>query len=509
MSNIQQNGTILSSKLYSPRIPSNVVPRMRLIELLDKDSDRPLTLVSAPTGYGKSMLIAQWTAQIKQASTWISLDEKDNDFFLFLNYLYAAIEKVLSEKGILSKSLLKTSTLPDVEEISTLLINDINQLQERFILVIDDYQLIHNTKIHDLIEGLLKYPSRNMHLVLISRNDPPLPLLQYISKNLITIVSIQTLRFTIDETRAFLKKAIPDKFDESIIEPLVDKMEGWVTGISLTILSLFDDQQLRIEDISDGTAYYLQEYLSTEITKNIEPEVAQYLLECSVLEEFCAPLINHLNSSRESNEEKRKLSANEFMLSLDKSHLFINCIDCENRWCKLHPLFKDFLRNKMAEEWSDEDLTNLHLSASNWFEENGYIKEAIKHSYLAKDNNSAYSIFEKNKHKGLNGGKWKDVEKWLNGIPDGIRKKHPITLPSTRLSYKTASGATTNLTKREIEVLNLVAQGLSNKEIASSLFLSPETIKKHIYRIFQKLDTHSRTETIRKASVIGLLPQSH
>jgi LuxR family maltose regulon positive regulatory protein len=505
LSNTPHNQKILRSKLYIPRIPSNLVSRMRLIKQLGKDPERPLTLVLAPTGYGKSMLIAQWLQDINQPSTWISLNEKDNDLLLFLNYVHSAIEMIFPEKCTNSKKLLEASPLPEVDDICTALVNDISQLKEQFILVLDDYQLISNTKIHNLIKGLLRHPVRKMHLVVISKNAPPFPIIHYLSKNLMTKISIEELRFTVDETRELLEKCIPGKFDEMIVEPLANKMEGWVTGMSLTILSLQDDQYLTIEDVSNSSAYYLQEYLTNEVTKNIRPEIAQHLLHCSVLDEFCAPLANHISSNTNFRNVKLGNRPTDFLLNLDKSHLFLNCTDCNNSWCKIHPLFKDFLQNKMAKEWSDEDLANLHLSASIWFEENGFAKEAIKHSYLSGDKEKAHTIFENNKYKELKGGKWADLEKWLERLPDEIKKNHPITLPSTLLTFKTASGAPSKLTRREGEVLNLIAQGLSNKEIASTLNLSAETIKKHIYRIFQKLNTHSRTETIRKASEVGIL----
>jgi LuxR family maltose regulon positive regulatory protein len=484
-----------------------MVFRKRLIDLLDVDSDRPMTLVSAPTGYGKSMLIAQWTAQSEQPSAWISLDQKDNDLSLFLNYLHAAIEHIFPKSCPNSKLLLQASVMPETNEICRILLNDIGQLQRRFTLVLDDYQLINNTKIHGLIVELMRHPSQKMHLVLISRKDPPLPVIRYLSKNLITIVSIEALKFTTDETSALLAKKIPGRYSEIVIKLLVNKMEGWVTGITLTLLSLIDNQHLEAKQITDGTAYYLQEYLMEEVSKNIQPEAVQYLLECSVLDKFCVDLVKHINIKKNINGDEQKLSATKFMQDLDKSHLFINCLDCENRWCSLHPLFKEFLRNKMAEEWSDEDLADLHISASKWLAENSYIKEAIKHTYLAGGLEKARLIFEENNNAtSLAGSKWTEVEKWLATIPVKINNRHPSVLPSAKLSFKTASGIRSELTKRESEILPFIAQGLSNKEIASALYLSTETVKKHLYRIFQKLDTRSRTETTIKAMELGLLP---
>ncbi len=505
MRNSQQQQKILSSKLHRPRIPSNTVLRLRLLEQLEKDSERPFTLVSAPTGFGKSILVSQWLERVKHPTTWVSLDEKENELPQFLNYFNAAIELIFPGDCQNIHLLLQQSPLPKVDEICTILINDISQIKSRFILVLDDYQLISNSIIHDLIKELMRHPSRKMHLVLITRTDPPLPIIHYLSKSLMTLVSKEALRFTNEETGDLLERCIPGRFKETDTEQLVKKMEGWITGISLTILSLFEDQHLNVETISKRTVAYLQKYLTAEFTKNIQPELAQYSLECSVLDAYSAPLARHDYSTITHNEGEMKPDTAGFMLDLDKSHLLTNCADCNKHWCSLQPLFKDFLQNKMADEWSDEDLGNLQQSARNWYRENGHINEASNQAQLAGDKKNAAHISLENKHRGLNGGKWSDVEKWVTEIPEGIKKKHPITLPSAKLSYKTASGALTQLSRRESEVLNLVAQGLSNKEIASALYLSAETIKKHIYRIFQKLDTHSRTETIRKATEIGIL----
>jgi hypothetical protein len=185
--------TLIQTKLHQPQLPVDLVPRPRLIDWLGQCHGRPLTLVSAPAGYGKSTLISCWLSSVDYPTAWVSLDEHDNQLYNFLSYFLAAIQTIFPQALQETQSFLSSTPRPSVDTIARTLTNELNQIEEPFFLVLDDYHLIESQIIHDLLSALLDYPSHSFHLVLCTRMDPPLPLITLRAKNLMTEIRIQDL----------------------------------------------------------------------------------------------------------------------------------------------------------------------------------------------------------------------------------------------------------------------------------------------------------------------------
>ncbi len=229
---------LIRSKLYRPRITADLVPRPRLLERLDRAQGGPLTLVVAPAGYGKTTLVSTWLDTIDRPNAWLSLDENDSDPSLLLTYFLAATRTIFPDAGPGTEALLKATTLPPVPVLARTLNNDLDRLEGEFVLVLDDYHLIRERAVHDLLSELLRHPPRGLHLVLASRKDPLLPLATLRAKSQVTEVRRQDLRFTKVETAAFLRQELGASVDDRAAAALLERVEGWVTGMRLVILSL-------------------------------------------------------------------------------------------------------------------------------------------------------------------------------------------------------------------------------------------------------------------------------
>jgi LuxR family maltose regulon positive regulatory protein len=193
---------------------------------------------TAPAGFGKTTLVSSWLEACDCPSAWLSLDENDDDLDLFLTYLLAAIRSMFPDACHDTQAMLKAATLPPASVIAGTLINELDQIEDPFILVLDDYYLIQNMAVHDLLSELLRHPPRALHLVLASRSDPLLPLTTLRARSQVTELRAPELRFTRVETAAFLEQQLGTPADDRTVDALMEQFEGWVTGLRLLTLSL-------------------------------------------------------------------------------------------------------------------------------------------------------------------------------------------------------------------------------------------------------------------------------
>jgi LuxR family maltose regulon positive regulatory protein len=198
--------TILQSKVHRPPVPADHVHRSHLLERLDHHRhSRPLTLVSAPAGYGKSVLISSWLEASDCPGAWISLDKNDNDLRQFIACFLAAVNRHIPEAGRKTHGLLNAAALAPGSVLAHSLIDDLERIEQPFILVLDDYHLIEEKSIHETLNEILKHALQSLHLVVATRHDPPLPLFRYRALGQMTEIRAKDLRFSIAETSAFLQ----------------------------------------------------------------------------------------------------------------------------------------------------------------------------------------------------------------------------------------------------------------------------------------------------------------
>lgn len=430
--------SILYTKLHRPPITAAIIPRTRLLETMEQSVQYPMTLVAAPAGYGKSILASAWLEVSNWKGAWVSLDENDNHLRVFLSYVIEAIQSVFAGHELKTKALVMGGKLPSAKEISQTLLNDLETCSETFALVFDDYHLIRNEAIHDFIAELLIHPSPAMHLVLVTRRDPPLPLASMRARGMLTEITLADLRFTHTETQAYLERFLHISIEDETARVLEEKMEGWVTGLHLAALSMRDESdQDRLIDGMQDTSLYVQEYLIQEVLSKAPPAFRQFLLRTSILKRFCAPLCDVLMLvTSDDSQAEPPVNGREFIDWLVTRHFFIIPLDTTGRWFRYHHLFQQLLQHQLNRHQPPETIAGLHSRASDWFAQNQLVEDAIRHAIAAGEPMKAARVVEQNRQAVLNEDKWYVLETWLPILPDDVICKSPgLLMARTWLLY--------------------------------------------------------------------------
>ncbi|MGQ7868743.1 LuxR C-terminal-related transcriptional regulator [Sunxiuqinia sp. sy24] len=373
---------MLKTKLNKPNPTSKLIFRKELIDILENGKEKKLTLVSAPAGYGKSTLIGQWIDNCDLPYAWYSLDKSDNDITNFLRYTIEGIKSAYNNIGEDALKLMESNSNPSFETIATHIINDLYEIQEHFYIIFDDYHLIENQQINQLISFLLNKLPNNIHIVLITRSDPPIPLARLRSQQLITDIRLSDLCFNTNNIYDFFKKNLNINLTIEDAKNLESKTEGWIAGLQLTALSMQGK-----EDITEfvkqlkGDNRYIVDYLIEEVLQQQAPELREFLLCTSILNQFNASLSNYMLNVN---------NGQEIIEHFERNNMFIIPLDNERNWFRYHHLFASLLQHRLKVQLKDR-IPELHANASQWFENNDQLVFALEHSLAAG-----------NKHKALN-----------------------------------------------------------------------------------------------------------
>ena len=419
---------LLRTKFQRPPVVGDHVHRSHLLERLDQRHQRPLTLISAPAGYGKSTLVSCWLESIDLPSAWLSLDEGDNDLHLFLSYLLAAVQTVFHADGKEIQSILKAPELPPLSILSKILINELDQIEQAFILCFDDYHVIQIQAIHDIIIEILKHPPQAMHLVLASRMDPPLPLASLRARGEMTEIRVQDLRFSSEEIAEFLQKMMGKKFEDSVVALMSKKTEGWVTGLRLAALSLRHRGDLNqvLTDLPNDHRYVL-EYMATEVLSQQEPAIQECLLKTSILNRISAPLCQKVCAAS-TDSGTNEVTGNKFLDWLIQANLFLIPLDDERRWFRYHHLFQELLVRHLKHRFSPDEIGALHREAGKWFTDKGLIEEALHHYLAGEDTRAAVLVIARYRYDLMNLEQWPRLERLLGMVPADRLEKYPELL---------------------------------------------------------------------------------
>jgi LuxR family maltose regulon positive regulatory protein len=293
---------VLATKLYVPPIQANLVRRPRLVQVLESgyQAGKRVTLVSAPAGFGKTTLIREWITDTSQKKPfgWLSLDDGDNDPVRFLVYLVSAIQKVRPEFGQSIIAILKSSQIPPLMDLVETLINEVSLAGQHFFIILDDYHLIKKVQVHSILQLLLKRQPDALHLIIITREDPPYSLPRMRVQGLLTEIRERDLRFTFDEAQSFLANTMGLVMSAEEISKLEERTEGWAAGMQLAALALeeFTNQTERhaFIDAFAGNNRLIFDYLITEVLQRQDEITRRFLLRTSVLERFCAQLCDQV-----------------------------------------------------------------------------------------------------------------------------------------------------------------------------------------------------------------------
>lgn len=363
---------LVETKLHPPQPRAGAVHRRRLMERLARGASSKLTLLSAPPGFGKSTLVAEWIAARPPGapSAWLSLDPGDNDPPGFWRYVVAALRTAAPDAAGEAAAVLEDPE-PQVERALRSLLNDLATLPQDVALVLDDFHVVERPEIHDALAYVIDRLPSNVHLVLTTRADPPLPLARLRVRGELVEIRAADLRFTADETAAYLNGTMGLQLTGAGVAALEARTEGWIAALQLAGLSMQGraDVTSFIESFS-GDDRYVFDYLADEVLARQPEDVRSFLLRTSILGRLSASLCDAVTGRSDSRA---------ILDRLDRANLFLVALDDRRRWYRYHHLFGDVLRTRLIDE-SAESLPGLHRRASDWFDQHGERSEAIHHA---------------------------------------------------------------------------------------------------------------------------------
>src|SRR6266545_633625 len=410
---------LLETKLHVPRRRRGLVARPRLSERLSRGAESALTVVSAPAGFGKTTLLAQWLATAPgdgPSAAWLSLDQRDNDPTVFWTYLVAALQTAAHGVGAGALSLLQ-SPRPPIEAVLATLLNDLGAVSNDVVLVLDDYHVIDARDVQDGMAFLLEHLPPQIHLVIASRTDPALPLARLRGRGELVEIRAADLRFTPDEAAAYLNGVMGLVLTARDVAALEGRTEGWIAALQLAALSMQgrDDVAAFIAGFA-GDDRYIVDYLTEEVLQRQPEQVRHFLLRTSILDRLCGPLCDAVTGQ---DSGKAKLAA------LERGNLFLVPLDDRRRWYRYHQLFADVLQARLLDE-QPGDVPDLHRRASAWYEHNGTPSEAIRHALAAEDFERAADLVELAIPAMRKSRQDAALRAWLTVLPDELVRVRPV-----------------------------------------------------------------------------------
>jgi LuxR family transcriptional regulator, maltose regulon positive regulatory protein len=407
---------LLSTKLQIPPRLHRTVPRQQLIDALEHGiPDHKLGLVSAPAGYGKTTLIAQWVHSSRFLIAWLSLGEEDDEIERFLRYLMAAWGKVKPDIRESPLGILLGGISPDTEAVLSAFINAANDLHDPLVFVLDDYHLLEDAAIHNALSFLLEYLPPTLHFVLITRTEPPLPLARYRAHHDLLEFHAEDLQFSQEETACFLNQVMSLHLAQEEIAMLQNRLEGWVAGLQLGALSLKRRGEVPAELVISGKQRFIADFLSEDVLAHLSDDLRRFLLQTSLLERLCGSLCDAVTGSAGSQAK---------LATLEKENLFLVPLDDTREWFRYHRLFADFLYEDLNRQYAHE-IIDLHRRAARWHLDHDLPEQAIRHAVAGNDADLAIEIFERYYAEKLHIGEFKVLNRWFDSFPGQWHSDYP------------------------------------------------------------------------------------
>jgi len=491
---------LLATKFYIPAPRQELVPRPRLIEMLNCGLSGKLTLVSAPAGFGKTTLLSECVHRCGRTAAWLSLDEGDNEPKRFLAYLIAALQKIVPkiEEGLLIS--LEATSSTDTESVLTRLVNNLSEISWPVILVLDDYHVILESEIQEMLIFMVENQPTQMHLVISSRSDPPWPLARFRVRGELNEIRSQDLRFTQEEAAAFLNDVMGLALSSDDVAALEARTEGWIAGLQMAAISMRnrDDRTSFIQAFT-GSHRYIIDYLMEEVLDQQAPEIQAFLLKTSILErlngDLCDVVIN--DPLTESSGKSQII-----LETLEQNNLFLIPLDDQRRWYRYHHLFADLLRNHLYQTSPDE-VVHLHQRASFWYGMNGLLPDAIKHALAVDDIEQIAYLTEASVIDALDLSEASALMAWLAHLSEADFQKHPWLLVA-RASVNFKAGKY-DLMEQDFEAVEKILATQANDD-ATSIRIRGHIAATRSYLAELREDTHTAIQQAEAA--LEMLPEN-
>jgi LuxR family maltose regulon positive regulatory protein len=419
---------LLRTKLSVPPLRASLVSRPHLTERLDQGLQlgHKLTLISAPAGFGKTTLVCEWVnnlrpdmaeeSQVANRIAWLSLDEDDNDQVRFLAYFITAlmqVEGIETTFGDAALSMLSAPQPPPTKAILSSLINEVSDIPGRIVLVLDDYHSIESASVDDALTFLLENQPPQMHLIIATRNDPNLNISRLRGRDQLTELRAADLRFSASEAAEFLNQVMGLDLSANDISTLETRTEGWIAGLQLAAISIqgHKDSTSLIKSFT-GSHRFVLDYLIEEVLSQQTESVQTFLLQTSILDQLTGSLCDALTDQDDS---QRTLEM------LESANLFVIPLDGQRRWYRYHHLFADLLLQHLKQIHPGQ-MQDLHQKASDWYEQNGFVDEAIEHALRGDDFKKAAQLIEEQVDAVSEHTK---ILRWLDELPVEVISSKP------------------------------------------------------------------------------------
>jgi LuxR family transcriptional regulator, maltose regulon positive regulatory protein len=413
-------GPLLETKLFVPKLRRGLVARPRLSERLRRGAESKLTLISAPAGFGKTTLLAEWLSARPpgdRSTAWLSLDQADNQPESFWTYVITALQTVAPGVGASALALVRTPQPPPIETALALLLNDLGAAANDIALVLDDYHVIDVREVHEGMAFLIDHLPPGVHVLIATRADPALPLGRLRGSGELVEIRAGDLRFTPEEAAAYLNQVMGLDLGAGDVEALETRTEGWIAALQLAALSMQGRGDIASFIASfAGDDRYIVDYLAEEVLQRQPDHVRSFLLQTSILDRLSGPLCDAVTG---------QAGGKAMLEALDRGNLFLVPLDDRRQWYRYHHLFADVLRARMLDEQPDAS-PDLHMRASEWYEQNGERSEAIRHALAAEDFERAADLVELAGPAMRQARQEATLRRWFEALPGELFQVRPV-----------------------------------------------------------------------------------
>jgi LuxR family maltose regulon positive regulatory protein len=414
------------AKLRPPRLPGDVVVRPRLVGRLNRLA--ALALIVAPAGYGKTTLVGSWLAQVQIPAAWLSLDEEDNDSFVFMAAVITAVQSIFPDFGAGILATLNAPHIGAFSELAVALCNELNTLTDEFALVLEDYHAIHEPRIHELLLNLVTYPPQAMRLVITTRHDPPLPWRTRIRGDLCELRAAD-LSFTEEEAGQFLTNATDQPVSDTEVRMLVEQSQGWVISLRLATLAVRRQRTgTNWANVLSTDVRNFDDYFNAEVLARLQPDVLTFLLRTSILElvsgQLCDFVTGEETSTSADGVTLQQGRGATLLREFERAGAFTVALDDQGIWYRYHPLLRGVLRRQLEQAATHDEIAGLYLRAAHWHEEHHYLDEALLYFLGSGQLQHALAFVQRWRHQLLDNFEWRRLEQWLQQFPPSVVAQH-------------------------------------------------------------------------------------
>lgn len=410
---------LLRTKISLPILRQSLVARKRLLDRLSAGlaEGHLLTLVSAPAGYGKTTSIRMWVKEAGCRAAWVVLEKSDNDLKQFLVYALTALGQAEEELGQSALEAVENAREIVPGPTLGLLVNELRELDQTLILVLEEYHLIENEAIDQFLEALLNQAIANLHLVIVTREDPNLPLTRLRVRNQLTEIRAADLSFSLEETDEFLSNVMGVDLPARETEILAARTEGWAAGLQLAALSLKESEdRAKFVEAFRGTHRHVLDYLIEETLNSQPEEIREFLRRTSILDQLSPALCDVVTGQQKSRQHLHYLETN---------NLFLVSLDQERTWYRYHALFAELLRNQLTQV--EPNLVDvLHERAADWYQNNGFIQKAVEHAFQISEGDLVARLIEKYALPMIYRGEVATVQGWFDKLSGSLAQFSPM-----------------------------------------------------------------------------------